>query len=104
MAPRPVRDKAISPLAVTDASEAKLPFLLTIFLIDDVITRIDHSHILVISKKADEMTKKYKDFLSNISKRDKIPVEYLSVENYNNPPFSQGNKCRFVNEVMEVKI
>jgi len=72
-----------------------------IFLIDDIITHIDRSKILVISEKADKMSEKLKDFVIKISERDNIPVEYLSGENYNNASFPEGNTCYFLNEVMD---
>ena len=49
-----------------------------IYLIDDCVTRIDRSKILVIPENVDKMPERFKDFLINISERDNIPVEYLS--------------------------
>ncbi len=75
-----------------------------IFLIDDIITRIDRSKILVIPENGDKMPEKFKDFLINISEKDKIPVEYLTGENENTASFPEGSTCYLLNEVMEVKI
>jgi len=72
-----------------------------IFLIDDSITRIDRSKILVISENEDNMPERFKDFLINISERDNIPVEYLSGENYNNASFPEGSTSNFSKEDME---
>jgi len=52
-----------------------------IYLIDDCVTRIDRSKILVITENVNKMPERFKDFLINISERDNIPVEYLSGEN-----------------------
>ena len=70
-----------------------------IFLIDDSITRIDRSKILVISENEDNMPERFKDFLINISERDNIPVEYLSSENYINASFPEGSTSNFSKEV-----
>ena len=72
-----------------------------IYLIDDCVTRIDRSKILVIPENVDKMPERFKDFLINISERDNIPVEYLSGENYNNASFPEGSTCNFSKEDME---
>ena len=72
-----------------------------IFLIDDSITRIDRSKILVIPENGNNMPERFKDFLINISEKDKIPVEYLTRENKNTASFPEVSTCYFLNEVME---
>jgi len=75
-----------------------------IFLIDDIITCIDHSKILVISEKAGKMSEELKDFLNKTSERETIPVEYLTGEYKNITSSSEGGTCNFSNEIMAVKI
>ena len=72
-----------------------------IYLIDDCVTRIDRSKILVISENVDKMPEKFKDFLINISEQDKIPVEYSTGKNKNTASFSERSTLCSFNEVME---
>ncbi len=72
-----------------------------IFIIDDNITRIDRSKILVIQGNVDKMPETFKKFLAKISEEDKIPVEYSTGENQNTASYSDRSSCHFLNEVMD---
>ncbi len=71
-----------------------------IYIIDDIITRIDRSKILVNLETTGKMSETFKKFLAKISEEDKIPVEYSTGENLNTASYSE-NSCYLLKEALE---
>jgi len=72
-----------------------------IYIVDDFISLIDRTKIIVISEKVEDLPERFKNFLFSISNKDKIPVEYLTEKNKTWAPISKENKHYFLNEVLE---
>ena len=72
-----------------------------IFIVDDNITQINQSKILVIQGNKDKMSETFKDFLAKVSEEDKIPVEYSTGDKLNTASHSEGDTCSLFKEAME---
>ena len=66
-----------------------------VYIIEDDITLIERSKIIVISEIGKEIPQRFKKFLNTISEKDQISIQYCSDKNKNEVLFSKVSEASF---------
>jgi len=71
----------------------------SLFLIDENITLIDRSKIIVVSDNPDSIAESTKEFLASISDKNSIDIEYVTGSDKNTPPIPFGTSLYYLKDL-----